>query len=260
MPSKRRQSATTHKNEYEAGPRKSKRVKSNAPVRVTTRSMSLSATRYAVFCTTELLDDILLQLTMKDLLFAQRVCRRWRDVIQQSKPLQKALFFLPSDPDVHWKLVGTQDGTQKLARASKNEFNGQPSPDLFGTGILNPLLCRVASGSYQRQGNIDATRRSDILWLRGRPSDRYRNASWQRMYLVHAPAGEFEYYLEYTEDESCNWLNAICETFAYPPNGKMSDIMSSVEQVECEGSLPKWNGHVLTFPDILFMDPASFGR
>lgn len=47
-----------------------------------------------VLNTTELLEPILLYLDMRSLLTsALRVCRRWRDLIQGSAPLQRALFF-----------------------------------------------------------------------------------------------------------------------------------------------------------------------
>jgi len=48
---------------------------------------------------TEILEAILVQLPVQDLLFAQRVNRRFRAVIQTSMTLQRALHFLPEAPD-----------------------------------------------------------------------------------------------------------------------------------------------------------------
>jgi len=48
-----------------------------------------------VFAVTEQLEAVLLQLPMKDLLFAQKVCKRWQTVIRASDPVQKALFLKP---------------------------------------------------------------------------------------------------------------------------------------------------------------------
>lgn len=58
----------------------------------------------AVFLTTELLENVLRHLPMKDLLLAQRVSRKWSGVIKQSKELQQALFFVPQEAEVGWEL------------------------------------------------------------------------------------------------------------------------------------------------------------
>ncbi|KAK5698009.1 hypothetical protein LTR97_006969 [Elasticomyces elasticus] len=52
----------------------------------------------------ELLENILLRLHVKDLLFAQRVCKTWKQVIEGSPSIQRSLFFLPGtigDVDPH---------------------------------------------------------------------------------------------------------------------------------------------------------------
>ncbi|KAK5125826.1 hypothetical protein LTR85_012102 [Meristemomyces frigidus] len=46
-----------------------------------------------VLSITELSEGVLLALPMKDLLFAQKVCKHWKDVIDNSDMIQKALFF-----------------------------------------------------------------------------------------------------------------------------------------------------------------------
>lgn len=57
--------------------------------------MDSFSSRLAVLGSTELLELILLQLDLRSLLHAQRVCLRWRDVCQ-SAALQRALFFRPA--------------------------------------------------------------------------------------------------------------------------------------------------------------------
>ncbi|KAK4917190.1 mitochondrial 2-methylisocitrate lyase [Elasticomyces elasticus] len=47
----------------------------------------------------ELVEIILLGLPTRDLLFAQKVCKTFKDVIDRSKSIQKALFFLPGTAD-----------------------------------------------------------------------------------------------------------------------------------------------------------------
>ncbi|KAI6800527.1 hypothetical protein KC332_g15622 [Hortaea werneckii] len=66
-----------------------------------TRSQTLSAARNAVLHTTEHLENVLYFLPMKDLLFAQRVCTKWRELIQRSIPLQEALFLRPRELGVN---------------------------------------------------------------------------------------------------------------------------------------------------------------
>ncbi|KAK5736210.1 hypothetical protein LTR17_007550 [Elasticomyces elasticus] len=43
----------------------------------------------------DLLEPILLSLPMRDLLFAQKVCKTWKAMIDDCSSLQKALFFIP---------------------------------------------------------------------------------------------------------------------------------------------------------------------
>ncbi|GME43332.1 Peroxiredoxin OsmC-like protein [Neofusicoccum parvum] len=50
----------------------------------------------AVFHTTELLELILLSLPLPSILTASRVCHNWRAAISSSLPLQRALFFTPT--------------------------------------------------------------------------------------------------------------------------------------------------------------------
>ncbi|KAK5736213.1 hypothetical protein LTR17_007553 [Elasticomyces elasticus] len=47
----------------------------------------------------ELVEIVLLGLPTRDLLLAQRVCKTFKDVIDRSKNIQKALFFLPGTAD-----------------------------------------------------------------------------------------------------------------------------------------------------------------
>lgn len=74
-----------------------KRKKTTQPVsrNMTTRNMSRIAAATAVFMTTELLENILWFLPMKDLLLNQRVCRKWQVVIEDTPRLQQSLFFRP---------------------------------------------------------------------------------------------------------------------------------------------------------------------
>lgn len=54
-----------------------------------------------VFLITEVLEIILLTTDMRTLLLSQRVCRRWRNLIQGSHYLRAALFWSLSDIGFH---------------------------------------------------------------------------------------------------------------------------------------------------------------
>lgn len=66
---------------------------------VTTRAMAQRHMSDTVFLTTELLERILVKLPMKDLLLAQRVSKKFRNVINGSKTLRQALFFISAEPE-----------------------------------------------------------------------------------------------------------------------------------------------------------------
>ncbi|KAI7533728.1 hypothetical protein KC331_g12918 [Hortaea werneckii] len=108
-----------------------------------TRSQTLSAARNAVLHTTELLENILYFLPMKDLLFAQRVCMKWRELIRKSIPLQEALFFRPKELNVFWRLIKEPDMPAKLKKASRKEYLEDWSGEILDSAIPNPLLCNI---------------------------------------------------------------------------------------------------------------------
>lgn len=53
-----------------------------------------------LFGNAKLLEMVLLRLPLKDLLFAQSVCKTWKNTIDNSADLQKALFFQPAASEV----------------------------------------------------------------------------------------------------------------------------------------------------------------
>ena len=64
------------------------------------QDLSTSGSTEVVYNTAELLESILHNLPTKDLLLAQRVCRQWKQAIERSPKLQRALFFLPVEIDL----------------------------------------------------------------------------------------------------------------------------------------------------------------
>ncbi|KAK5698014.1 hypothetical protein LTR97_006974 [Elasticomyces elasticus] len=82
----------------------------------------------------ELLENILLRLPMKDLLFSQKVCRTWKAVVDTSPHIQEALFY-----------TGDARDSTPTSAAKARAYSGHPcrcSVCKFGNNgvLLNPLL------------------------------------------------------------------------------------------------------------------------
>ncbi|GAB1196716.1 hypothetical protein APSETT444_005991 [Aspergillus pseudonomiae] len=114
----------------------------------------------------EILHPILINLDMRTLLHAQRVCRLWHHIISKSRSLQQALFFLP---------------VEERQATTSDERRSQINPLL--REILWPQLSWLAtcgrelkSSERKRQAK---TRRIPIL--------RSENASWRRMLIRQPP-------------------------------------------------------------------------
>ncbi|KAK3637111.1 hypothetical protein LTR56_013843 [Elasticomyces elasticus] len=108
----------------------------------------------------ELLEIILLDLPTRDLLFAQKVCRTWKEVINTTKSIQKALYFVPGTlSDVH---VDVDAAHQHLITSTP-------------ATAINPLLVATnASGGSQ-------------LYLRQEVMNAAPEASCRSMYLMQPP-------------------------------------------------------------------------
>jgi hypothetical protein len=111
-----------------------------------------------VFAATELLESILAQLPPRDLLLAQRVCRRWRDTIVGSIALQQRLFFCP-----------ITDGTVK---PYFNSLLQAIFPPWFSLELSHQNI-------QQQAWFLDTSRRTTVL----NPV-----ASWRRTFPVQPPA------------------------------------------------------------------------
>jgi hypothetical protein len=111
-----------------------------------TRSMTTDAARQAVFNTSELLEQIILHLPMKNIFGIQRVCKHFNEVIVTSPEIQiKHLVRLQGDrPKETWvktTLKGTRNGHQEDVRFRKVEANEVAGRRGFYTpAALNPLL------------------------------------------------------------------------------------------------------------------------
>ncbi|KAK4956534.1 hypothetical protein LTR10_006061 [Elasticomyces elasticus] len=117
----------------------------------------------AALAITELLESILVRVDAKTLLLSQRVCRKWRDVIEGSLVLQQKLFLRPAtlaeatnlsaeDNDKALVVMQADEDTRFMA-APEHSMTFDILPE--SSGLLNPLFfngnagCRVPAQSRE---------------------------------------------------------------------------------------------------------------
>ncbi|KAI7322487.1 hypothetical protein KC315_g8800 [Hortaea werneckii] len=247
--SKKRSAPATEDSALTAAIKRRRRTDfGNSPM--ITRSQALSAARNAVLHTTELLENILYFLPMKDLLFAQRVCTKWRELICRSIPLQEALFFRPRELGVYWKLVEEPDAHPKLVKIKQEENLQGQAGKVFKAAIPNPLLCKVDEYSASRASCANP----NCTWFERRPSALHPEASWRKMLIAHVPSCQFEYYFGYgrQEREGVCWIDSSIETIAFPDEATAGNVLEYVEEIEVKGLEVVWDEHVLEFSGVVF--------
>ncbi|KAK3719910.1 hypothetical protein LTR37_004033 [Vermiconidia calcicola] len=147
-----------------------------------------------VFRLPELLESVLLHLSQKELLLSQRVSRSFRNTIQGSVRLQKALFFTPD-----WKF----ECRAFNAYASRNHPGRKPENNrllLKAFPGCYPTVTLVIVNDNTTQTDLELGRRGSEHWswdvCISFPADRppntkpavlYPEASWRRMYLSQPP-------------------------------------------------------------------------
>lgn len=121
-----------------------------------------------VLNTTELLEQILLGVDNKTLLLSQRVSKTFKDTIDRSVKLQRALFF-QQDPEIQ----------QAVERGEEVDHQRE----------YNPLLCgrKVKLGDFEVFNNDSLAICFDWYKVFGQeaPAAATSPASWQRMYFKH---------------------------------------------------------------------------
>jgi F-box domain len=119
-----------------------------------------------VFSIPELLETVLLQLSLRDLLHAQRVSQVWKDIIKNSPLLQKKLFFQPISDEDH--------------EPEFNPFFQSLFPPFFDLDDFGSQYdCHKPSAIYELEWYKDGDFRGRVM----RPE-----ASWRRMFPVQPPA------------------------------------------------------------------------
>ena len=169
---------------------------------------------HRIWGVTELVELIMLHLPVRDILFSQRVCSKWKDIIAESPDIRRALFLPPHEEVTVAQLqIKLEHIPKKLAKEKMPDYsnlrllaNPLPRPYWFQestpkglpTGILvNPLLARfvtwmVADGRegagrctvYGRQCIALHPDRARGDVLRNSPA----TASWRKMLLMQPTA------------------------------------------------------------------------
>ncbi|OIW30564.1 hypothetical protein CONLIGDRAFT_283836 [Coniochaeta ligniaria NRRL 30616] len=150
---------------------------------------------------TEVFEAILANLDMRDLLLAQRVSRRWRDVITASPTLQQKLFMQP----IPRRNDSTTEPNPLLESIFPALFRQLEGPERFGHKSgekvafddhqLNRLFANTNNYSHEEE------RQEAFKWLRDRPALLRGEASWRRMFAAKPPPRTFV-----ISDEVCNCL------------------------------------------------------
>ncbi|KAK3723022.1 hypothetical protein LTR37_002168 [Vermiconidia calcicola] len=149
-----------------------------------------AAVVHQVLDTTELFENILLFLPLKDLLLAQRISPRFRDSIKASKNIQQALFLAPlSRFAKKWTAMSTS-----MIRVSTDNGTDKKMPIGYARTPSNPLLNRFPtykehSATFPRQmGFSTRTRLHDAVRAIAH-SNWTSNPSWRRMLVVQPGVG-----------------------------------------------------------------------
>ncbi|KAK5718422.1 hypothetical protein LTR15_008149 [Elasticomyces elasticus] len=132
----------------------------------------------AALAVTELLESILVRVDAKTLLLSQRVCRKWRDVVEGSHILQQKLFIQPATLDEATNL-SAEDNDKALVVMQDDEdtrFMAAPEHSMTfdmlpeSSGLLNPLFFNGNAGC-----RVPAQSRENVV------------PSWTKMQLVNPP-------------------------------------------------------------------------
>ncbi|KAK5725305.1 hypothetical protein LTR17_013068 [Elasticomyces elasticus] len=141
----------------------------NNPLRHYTFTTSIAAT--AVFATTELLEHILSSLTLVDLAHAERVSRKWRDVIASSAQLKRTLF-MEARPAEQYATLSTYDN-QLSVSADK-------SWPWMIIDSVHPALCAELVPYNRYSDNVTCT--IDLNLLTNPVAEK-----WERGYISQPP-------------------------------------------------------------------------
>ncbi|KAK5723107.1 hypothetical protein LTR17_013977 [Elasticomyces elasticus] len=237
-------------------PNSKKHQASTSSARSTTRLTTKHSVFNAVLLTTELLEPILSQLPMKDLLLAQRVSRKWRDVIMQSKEMQQKLFMLPIEANHIWDMYDPGVGEWfEIRRFRGNEDNRKSGnyQHTIVSGDINELLLKINATQNLWDKIIGGPAIEFAEFRLTMPSLDNPDASWRRMLLTQPPIFDVGMDCGLKSGESKNWWGK------YPNGATMGDIMKPFEEGAAAGEKwdPDW--HYMTIDGIVVMSEEDKG-
>ncbi|TKA57252.1 hypothetical protein B0A55_12593 [Friedmanniomyces simplex] len=175
----------------------------------------------------ELLGNILLHLPLRDLLFAQKVCAHWKQSIEASPAIQKALFFKP----------GTAGDVDPKGTAGHRSLPA----DFAGSKVASNPLLLTDDEPY------DPSEHANGVWAR--VLDAKPEASCRRMYMTQPPAESAALYrvAEFEGDSEENLVfvyAAVSPELSAFVGGTFGALLNRLfEEIEEEG-MPEWKGHV----------------
>ncbi|KAK5125856.1 hypothetical protein LTR85_012132 [Meristemomyces frigidus] len=172
----------------ETAPHKRAHTSTSAPAsrNITTRSMSRTSVSNAVFLTTELLENILRFLPARTLLQALRVCRKWRDVITQSPPIQETLFLKQERPTIAWKWSCKSHDKYRMDRlADLPTVEPRYNDNITLSARLNSMVLK--DDRFNGYSTAE-TAPGEIFGFAGDACWRLKEGSWRRMFVTQPPA------------------------------------------------------------------------
>ena len=137
-----------------------------------------------VWGTTELLENIILFLPLRDLLHAKRISTRFRDVMNESSKVRKALFFEPL-----WEVPKAEAIAMAAYKQPPWSFQYLPT-DVGSYLVLNPFFDRYFKSevctdhAFYKHPELWTSQSMVLGALTKSPS----NASWRRMLLLQPHA------------------------------------------------------------------------
>ncbi|KAK5114990.1 hypothetical protein LTR85_010028 [Meristemomyces frigidus] len=223
---------------------------------------SMQAAANAVFDTKELLEMVLLELSMADILHLQRTCTTWHDVIKTRASLQRKLYLaanlLPQDNQVTDADSGAPVINPLFAKKHPIWSTAESSP----WHLENANDNMIYTYSAMAESTFTDPRR---IWLPGRGptlklhfvvngaycsrlkavqqyGEKTRKGSWRTMLLTHDRSASIMVNLLGRDSKTC--IRRVLWDMKMAPSSTMGDVFDRVEQayMETVGS-EKWRDY-----------------
>lgn len=150
----------------------------------------------AVFSTTELLEQILSHLVVEELFYLRRVSRHWRDVMNRSLILQRAMFLAP-EPESNFEshLQPHRRGRGSHHGCTRNSCGTAPSRGhtTMRSARYNALLFERERLSLEQRGDYDAQQSARLYptstFVKGRDREIFAQMLVAQPPVAHARVG-----------------------------------------------------------------------